>query len=372
MSKALNLEGKRFGKLTVLQRVDNYVSPNGKKKAKWKCLCECGNIVYSTTANLRSGKNQCWDCAHKMTGFYKRKNIVGKTFGYLTVNEIKREIDKNGKQRTICACTCRCGKEVVTKMDTLTRPGLHSCGCARSEIQSYRIEDYTGRRFGRLVVLEELADTKPKRVRCRCDCGNELIVIKTQLTRGDTQSCGCYKRDMSSQKNQKDWTGRKSEYGIEFLKQEIKSRRGPWLWRCRCTCGNEFVALPADIMSGKIKSCGCLSISHGELTVKLLLEKYDFNFIQEYTFKDCKDKYPLPFDFALIDGKNVYCLIEYDGRQHFEPTELFGGQEAFVTRVEHDNIKNNYCRSHNIPLIRIRYDSTNEEIEKIIANINKP
>ena len=62
--------------------------------------------------------------------------------------------------------------------------------------------DLTGKRFGRLVVLERAED---KRVghdnqlrvmwRCRCDCGAEHIAMGENLTQGKTQSCGCLRRE---------------------------------------------------------------------------------------------------------------------------------------------------------------------------------
>lgn len=58
-----------------------------------------------------------------------------------------------------------------------------------------KFEDMTGRRFGRLVILEELHKNK---VRCQCDCGNEVIVNKTQIINGNTQSCGCFNREISA------------------------------------------------------------------------------------------------------------------------------------------------------------------------------
>lgn len=58
--------------------------------------------------------------------------------------------------------------------------------------------DLTGQRFGRLVVVEQLANrTTSQKVqwRCRCDCGKEVIVITHSLTSGNTKSCGCFNRD---------------------------------------------------------------------------------------------------------------------------------------------------------------------------------
>lgn len=66
-----------------------------------------------------------------------------------------------------------------------------------------KIVDMTGRVIGRLLVIEECGRDKHGRAlwRCRClgktgdDCGNEVIVRGSDLRRGITTSCGCYKRD---------------------------------------------------------------------------------------------------------------------------------------------------------------------------------
>jgi hypothetical protein len=54
-----------------------------------------------------------------------------------------------------------------------------------------------GRRFGRLKVIERAPNTSDWKARwcCRCDCGAELIVLSSNLRRGNTRSCGCLRRD---------------------------------------------------------------------------------------------------------------------------------------------------------------------------------
>lgn len=57
--------------------------------------------------------------------------------------------------------------------------------------------DITGRRFGRLVVLrwEGYSRSWQSMWRCRCDCGKEVVVMKWNLLRGRTRSCGCLHRE---------------------------------------------------------------------------------------------------------------------------------------------------------------------------------
>jgi hypothetical protein len=58
-------------------------------------------------------------------------------------------------------------------------------------------KDLTAQRFGRLVVLQQLASRKSRSWwRCKCDCGSELDVEGAKLYQGRTRSCGCLKREM--------------------------------------------------------------------------------------------------------------------------------------------------------------------------------
>lgn len=57
-----------------------------------------------------------------------------------------------------------------------------------------------GQSFGRLTVLERGGTYRKKiKYRCRCVCGNEVIVLGACLRRGHTKSCGCFKRELRTQ-----------------------------------------------------------------------------------------------------------------------------------------------------------------------------
>jgi hypothetical protein len=62
-------------------------------------------------------------------------------------------------------------------------------------------------RFGRLVVLWSLGRKRPNPdqrsreiYKCQCDCGGVVDVEHYQLTRGKTKSCGCLRRELSSER----------------------------------------------------------------------------------------------------------------------------------------------------------------------------
>jgi hypothetical protein len=110
--------------------------------------------------------------------------------------------------------------------------------------------------------------------------------------------------------------------------------------------------------SSHLSGCPNCKNSLGEETIYVYLKRLNVNFIREYKYADCKDIEELPFDFYLPDHN---LLIEYDGKQHFEPLEFFGGMEAFLDRVKKDTIKINYAKNKEIPLLRIRFDESIDE-----------
>ena len=60
---------------------------------------------------------------------------------------------------------------------------------------SYNFIDMTGQRFGRLVVLRYAPEWKVGYWRVRCDCGVHFFAEGTDLRRGRTTSCGCYRAE---------------------------------------------------------------------------------------------------------------------------------------------------------------------------------
>lgn len=54
-----------------------------------------------------------------------------------------------------------------------------------------KFEDFTGRRYGKLVVVEHVKTPKRHKWKCKCDCGNTVVVNGSDLKSGDTRSCGC-------------------------------------------------------------------------------------------------------------------------------------------------------------------------------------
>lgn len=61
--------------------------------------------------------------------------------------------------------------------------------------------------------------------------------------------------------------------------------------------------------------------------------------------------------------------IEYNGIQHYEIKEFFGGEEAFINQQGRDNLKKEKCIDNNCNMIEVKYDYTMEDYNALIVNI---
>lgn len=125
-------------------------------------------------------------------------------------------------------------------------------------------------------------------------------------------------------------------------------------------CGFEYEVAPTKFLTGR--RCPKCNESKGEKKISDYLKQYNISFIPQYKFDNCKNIFSLPFDFAVFNNDNLFCLIEFDGEQHFKPCF---GEEKFLQTTRNDGIKNKFCEKNNIKLIRIRYNRINK-IDKIL------
>ena len=139
--------------------------------------------------------------------------------------------------------------------------------------------------------------------------------------------------------------------------EEYKTGKTKIFHKC-LICGNTWAVIPNSILNGN--GCPHCKFSHGEKAVEAFLAENKINYIPQKRFSDCRDKRSLPFDFYLPE---LNIAIEYNGRQHYESIEAFGGEKQLHLQRHHDWLKRKYCRDKGITLITISYD---EDVEKIL------
>ena len=219
-------------------------------------------------------------------------------------------------------------------------------------------KDLTNQKFSHLLVLFEVPKEERKNIkkvewRCQCDCGNYVNVVSNNLLSGHTKSCGCWRAENMRQLFSTNLIGEK--YGKLLVLDETEKRGsdGSIMWRCKCDCGKIHYASTNSLKTGAIASCGCQR-SRGEARINELLLEQNINYQTQYWFADLKDKKYLYFDFAIFNENNeLYCLLEYQGIQHYQPETLHGVWKN--PPIEHDKMKKDYCKKHNIKLIEIPY-----------------
>lgn len=96
--------------------------------------------------------------------------------------------------------------------------------------------------------------------------------------------------------------------------------------------------------------------SNGERKIHTILTECGVPFEEEYSFDDLRTSNGrhLFFDFAVFDeDNNLVALIEFQGRQHYQPVAKFGGQKGLNRQRYNDTLKRKYCLKHNYKLISI-------------------
>ena len=58
-----NLTDKVYGRLTVIEQAEDYILPNGRRRSRWLCKCECGNETIVEGSKLKNGHTRsCHHC----------------------------------------------------------------------------------------------------------------------------------------------------------------------------------------------------------------------------------------------------------------------------------------------------------------------
>lgn len=125
------------------------------------------------------------------------------------------------------------------------------------------------------------------------------------------------------------------------------------VWHCQCDCGNTADVSSKNLTYGASQSCGC-AYSIGETNIAKVLTENKIQYKKEYCIQINEKR--LRFDFAIYENGKVVRLIEFDGPHHKQGAIIYNVNKEHCEKIQqHDQIKNNWAKSHNIPLVRIPY-----------------
>lgn len=178
------------------------------------------------------------------------------------------ETERGMNRRVKCRCTC--GSEDMVLVSSLRR-GKSTCCVSCSHFVSI-----FGREFGDWTVIEEKERGRNRRVKCRCKCGREEMVQVGALRGGKSNGCqSCANFESVLGREFGDWTVIEE---IERCESNGVKRRA----KCRCKCGWTAMVRVCDLRSGKstcCKSCSqfesVLGRKFGKLTVAAEPERGD-------------------------------------------------------------------------------------------------
>lgn len=240
--------------------------------------------------------------------------------------------------------------------------------------------DYTGKKCGCWEVVERDMNPKSKSHetfwKSRCSiCGYEASVRKTDLDKAPRSCNNCKGNVISEVIRQTDSSVWQigDKYGKLTIIGKGEKKDHHTYVKVQCDCGSDPFNVRLEHLKGQNRhgrtiSCGCAKESAGELKIRSILEEYDINFQKQYRIKNEQNEV-MVFDFVIFNDKNeIIKCIEYNGSQHYQPVEYFGGEEAFEQQQMRDARKTEYCNAHAIILQWVPYydyNSINPEYLKL-------
>ena len=329
--------------------LDSYVNANTKIRVKHN---KCGNTYKVLPSKFLNGR-RCPYCfgKHKKTDTQFKQEVydlVGNDYTFLDyyVNNKTKLRVKHNKCNNIYD---------VNPNDFLTGHRCPYCSArtrrkARGKTNAQfkqEVYDLVGDEY---TFLDAYFNKRTKLRVKHNKCGNIYNVLPTNFLRGSRcPVCSVRGRDSKTDAQFKcevyDLVG--NEY--TFLDSYIDS--GTKIRVKHNKCGNTYEVRPTDFISHQTRCPYCNS-PKGETIITKLLNLLNINYEPQKTFNDLRDTQPLSYDFYLPDQNT---LIEYQGIQHYQPIDYFGGEAKLKIQQKHDKMKSDYAKDHDYNLIAVPY-----------------
>lgn len=262
-----------------------------------------------------------------------------------------------------------CGEEVdILPNGLISRgSGCYTCNKSKSaEAQKKNHKQFISELPSNITALEEYNGAFNK-VKVSCsDCGEIYDITPHDLNRRGCSRClGRHKRTLADVKEE---IIALTNGDYEVVSDNFNDTHTPIDIMHR-GCGNTYKATRHNFRKGR--RCPICSSSVGETLTEQALKDLGVTYERQKTFDDLFILGKLSYDFYL-PKYNV--LIEYQGIQHYEPVEHFGGEEQLNIQKERDSKKKEYARLQGIELLEIPYtiktlDGVRKEVKEKIVSV---
>lgn len=353
------------------EEVRNYLKEHGG----WNLLSTYDgihdNIViekdgYKTTTCLASFRNNNNAIIFGARNPFYKENIM------LLINRLNpkvvfvdaRCVKKSGKHRIVVNMIDENGHSFSKTIEHILNPNERLCCkvCSRKEQTKSHREKFTRKWIDKINYEKYKVIDNPEFITAdtvidveEIETGYRFIANIRSVIKGTLQAFNIFSNRKYFLYNLKIYGMKNGLQSTPLRIGDITSSHNKAVFKCNC--GNTFERSIYKWMDGRDL---CINCSQTQSSYERLFEEYLINkkykYKKEYRFNDCRDEKPLPFDFYIIPFD---CLVEIDGQQHFEPTKFDGNidiaNKKFALQQKHDNIKNNYCKNKDIPLLRLPY-----------------
>jgi predicted nucleic acid-binding Zn-ribbon protein len=356
-----------------LYDLSNVIYVNKRTKIELKCKIH-GSFLSSLDQVYRG--QGCPVCGKSNAAKKRRVNFASFIDSAQKIHDNKYEYDELSYSKISAAVKIRCHEHGWFKQNADVhinqQQGCPDCG---------RISQISKRKMSRDEFVDKASDIHSSsnfdftkvdyknnhtKVQIRCPKHGLFFPTPSNLLQGSgCPTCGIEKVHEEQMKDLESFVAdSKKVHGLKYDYSLVNYTGGKRTVQIICVNHGPFKQTPNAHQRGN--GCPNCNTSRGEEKVKMILKNLDINFEQQYTFSKLVDKRKLKCDFFLPDFNLV---IEFNGRQHYEPVNRFGGFKGFKETQRRDQIKRKFMKENNIDLLEIHYSE--KEIEKIISTTLK-
>jgi hypothetical protein len=133
MAARIDLTGKEFKNLKVVDRAPNRITPKGQQRTTWNCVCICGKEFTAESQHIRNNPNISCGCKNLQRPLLREEVKIGETYSRLTITKGEHFIEN----RRYVVANCSCGKtDFLTRAESVLDGNTQSCGCLQREAAS--------------------------------------------------------------------------------------------------------------------------------------------------------------------------------------------------------------------------------------------
>lgn len=338
---------------------DLSIEPYINMKTKIKHKCKQGHIYEQIPSKHLQGQG-CPSCSEYHVMIKKRK-IPKQYYNECKEKGLDLPVEDYINNKTKIKHKCnKCGNIYgQTPSNHLQGQGCPKCGIKKAinsrtgKTKKKTPEEYYNecKSKGYDLPIENYVKDNTK-IKHRCNKGH----IYKQIPSDHLQGRGCPICYGKKKKTSEEYYQECKSKGLDLPIEDYKGAK----IKIKHTCGKEHLYLQTpDMHSGKHQGCPICNESHGEKYTRNYLDKNNIKYIPQKRFHDLKDKTYLSYDFCLPDY-NI--LIEYQGIQHYDISEYFGGKEQFNRQKLHDNLKRKYAKENGYKLLELKYTLNTQEL----------